>query len=380
VFVTSLDGSEKKMLAQSSFNAAYADGYLLFARSSVLLAQRFDPGTLLLEGDPVKLQEGILTDVSYNVAVFTVSTTGVLVYETGTALAGARPMFVDRTGAVTRLIDDRNEQDHPRFSPDGSQVALYLYDTRSRRSNVWVYDLRTEGRRRLTTRASGDFFPVWSSDGSRMFFSSGGSSNADIYEQRVARSGGETLVTDLAPQERVLDCTPDGSTLLIGTDVPESTRGDLWLLPASGDNRTPMPFQKTKFDERDGRISRDGKWVAYVSDESGESEVYLKRLSAPESDAWKVSSGGGYFPLWGATTNELIYVNPRNEVVAATIRFTGETGEVAGVKPLFVVPPFTMSYDISPDGKTFVFTRSLEMQKFPPLTLLVNWDGLLNTK
>jgi Tol biopolymer transport system component len=211
-----------------------------------------------------------------------------------------------------------------------------------------------------------------------MFFRSGGASNADIYEQRVARSGGETLVADLARQERVLDCSPDGTTLLIETVKPESTRGDLWLLPVSGDDRKPVPFQKTKFHEKNGRISRDGKWVAYVSDESGEPEVYLKRFSSPESDAWKVSSSGGDNPVWGPTSGDLIYINPRNEVVAATLRFSGESGDVVGVKPLFVLPPFTMNYDISPDGKTFVFTRSLEMQKFPPLTLLVNWEGLLN--
>jgi Tol biopolymer transport system component len=178
----------------------------------------------------------------------------------------------------------------------------------------------------------------------------------------------------------VLDCSPDGKTLLVETDKPESDKGDLWLVPATGDDRKPVPFQRTKFDETDGRISRDGRWIAYVSDESGGPEVYLKRFSEPESDAWKVSSGGGSLPLWGPTTNELIYVNARNEVVAATLRYTGEGGEVTGVKPLFVAPPFAQGYDISPDGKTFIFTRSLEMQKFPPLTLLVNWDAALNSK
>ena len=92
------------------------------------------------------------------------------------------------------------------------------------------------------------------------------------------------------------------------------------------------------------------------------------------------ADGGGDFPVWGASTNELIYVNAKREVVAATLRFTGNAGEVTSVKPLFVTPPFTQSYDISPDGKTFVFTRSLEMQKFPPLALVVNWKMMMEKK
>ncbi len=377
VFVASIDGSVKKMLVQSSFNASFAGGYLLFARSSVLLAQRFNLEALSLEGDPIKLQEGVLTDVSYNMAVFTVSNTGTLLFQTGQAEAGARPMFVDRTGRIIRLIDDRSEQDQPRFSPDGSQVALYLYDTRSRRSNVWVYDLRTDGRRRLTTRSEGDFFPCWSADGTRIFFSSGGVTASDLYEVPAARSGAETLFLNISDQERAEDCSPDGKTLLVGTNVRSFDKGDLWLVPATGSGGTPVPFQQTKFNEHDGRISPDGKWVAFASDESGENEIYLKLFSAPGSDAWKVSSGGGNFPLWGASANDLIYVNNKGEVVAATLRFAGNAGEVVNTKPLFASPPFTLGYDISPDGKSFIFTRSLEMQKFPPLTLVVNWEELL---
>ena len=380
VFVAALDGSTKKMLVQSSYNAAYANGYLLFARNSVLLAQKFDPEALSLEGDPAKVQEGILTDISYNMAVYTVSKTGALLFETGQAEAGARPMFVDRTGKVVRMLEDRSEQDQPRYSPDGKQVALYLYDTRTRRSNIWIYDLRTGGRRRLTTGAAGDFLPCWSSDGSRIFFSSGFRLDRHLYEIPVSYSGGEKPVLNMSHQDVALDCSPDGKTILVGTNNPAFTAGDLWLVPAHGSADKPVPFQKTKFNEGLGRISHDGKWVAFVSDESGENEVYIKPLSAPASDPWKVSNGGGDFPVWGPTSNELVYVNSKGWAVSATLRFAGNSGEVVSVKPLFGPQPFAQSYDISPDGKTFVITRSLEMQKFPPLTLVMNWDEALKKK
>jgi Tol biopolymer transport system component len=377
VYAVSLDGKTKKMLVQSSFNPSFAGGDLLFARASVLLAQKFDPVSLSLEGDPVKLQEGVLTDVSYNMAVYTVSTTGILLLQMGKAEAGARPMFVDRSGKILRLIDDRSEQDQPRFSRDGTGLALYLYDTRSRRSNIWTYDLRTGGRRRLTTRAEGDFLPCWSADGTRIFFSSGGPTERDIYQVQVAHGGSEKFFFNMSTQDVVLDCSPDGKTLLVGTNVASLDKGDLWLLSAAESGGKPVPFQHTKFNEHDGRISRDGKWVAYASDESGEDEIYLKRFDAPESDPWKISSGGGDHPVWGPGSNEVIYENPANTLIAASLRFSGATGEVVSVRPLFVAPPFSTAYDISPDGRTFVFTRSLEMQKFPPLSLIVNWKEAL---
>jgi hypothetical protein len=115
-----------------------------------------------------------------------------------------------------------------------------------------------------------------------------------------------------------------------------------------------------------------------MSDESGEDEVYLKRLSTPESDPWKISSGGGAAPVWGPGGKELFYINPDNHVVSVTIRFSGMKGEIISTTPLFQLPAFSSEYDISPDGKTFVVTRDLEIQKYPPMTLVVNWEEALH--
>jgi len=377
IFVGSLDGSVKKFLVQSSFNPVYVDGYLLFARGETLLAQRFDPEALSLDGDPVILQEGMLTDLGYNMAVFTVSSTGMLIFQEGKAESGARPMFLDRNGKLVRYIDDRSEQDHPRFSPDGRYLALYLYDTRSRRSNIWIYDLRTGGRRRLTTRPEGDFFPVWSPDGGRIYFCSGAISSGDVYVQPVGHSGTGTEVYSSEGADVALDISRDGKTLLVESTGRAGGDGDLWLVPETGGKSESVPFQKTRFNETDGRLSPDGAWVAFVSDESGEPEVYLKRLAAPESDPVKVSSGGGFGPVWGSDRSELFYSSGTNQMVLATVRFSEARSEVVSIKTMFQIPAFTSYYDISPDGKLFVFTRSLEMQRFPPLSMVVNWKELL---
>ena len=379
VYIVSLDGSVRERLVQSTFNPSYASGYLLFARQSALLAQRFDPGTLRLEGDPVIIQEGLLTDISYNEAVYSVSDNGLLLYQTGTAIAGARPIFLDRSGKTVRTIDDPNEQSQPRFSRDGRQLALYLYDTRSRQSNIWIYDLRTGGRRRLTTRTTGDFFPVWSHDGNRVFFSSGPANRRAIYVQSTGHSGAGQLFYDVDGDGRPTSISPDGSLMLVELRGQAATRGDLFLLKVDAPEADPVPVAATPFDEQAGEFSPDGRWVVYTSDESGQDEVYLLKVDHLESDPWKISSDGAFEPRWGPDGNELFYINYDRMLMAKSLRFSGERGDVISSKPLFRVPAFADDYDITPDGKTFVITRSLEVQDFGPMSLVVNWQQLLET-
>jgi Tol biopolymer transport system component len=376
VYAFSLDGKEKKMLVQSSFNAAYASGYLLFAQAGVLLAQKFDPVSLTLSGDPVKLQEGLLTDISYNIAVFTASLTGELITQTGESIAGARPIILDRAGKVIHTIEDRNEQDFPRYSPDGKEVVVYLYDLRSRRSNLWAYDLRTDTRRRLTTGATGEFNPVWSADGRSVYYTAGGVTEANqIFVTSATRSGEERPFTKISKLNTPTDVTLDGKWVLVETDSDSGTQTDIYCMPTSGG--TAVPFRRTRFREEGARLSPDGRWVAYTSDESGDKEIYLLPFADPASTPVKISSGGGQVPEWGATSAELVYVNPRGQLVAAALRYAQAGPEVVGVTPLFFLPPFTLSFELARDGKSIFITRSLEVRTFPPLALATNWQSIL---
>ncbi len=383
IFVASLDGKERKMLVQSSFNAAYANGYLLFARNQVLMAQRFDLDNLALSGDPMKLQSNLLNDPSYNIAAFTVSNSGLLVYQPGeTVEAGARPILVDRTGHIMQTIGDNIiEQDHPRFSPDGKQLAMYMYDLRNRRSNIWIHDLPTNGRRRITTRSKGDFSPLWSPDGTTIYFTSGGAFNRDIFRQSVSNGDKEESVYASAQNDRACDISPDGSTLLIESIDTEEKQGDLFLLKLSSESsKNLIPFQTTKFNEVSGRFSSDGKWIAFVSNQSGENEVYVKQTSRTDTDPIKISTGGGFEPRWGMGTNELIFANNQGYLVASSLRFTETSATVEKTTKLFQAPPFTAQYDVSRDGKQIVFSRYIEIQKLAPLSLVTNWINALEKK
>ena len=383
IFVASLDGKERKMLVQSSFNAAYANGYLLFARNKVLMAQRFDLDNLVLSGDPMKVQGDLLNDPSYNIAAFTVSNSGLLVYQPGETIeAGARPIIVDRTGNTLQTIGENIiEQDHPRFSPDGKQLAMYMYDLRNRRSNIWIHDLQTNGRRRITTRAEGDFFPIWSPDGTTIYFTSGGAFNRDVFRQSISNGGKEESVYASAMNDRACDISPDGSTLLIESIDAEEKQGDLFLLKLSAESgKNLIPFQTTKFNEVSGRFSSDGKWVAFVSNQSGENEVYVKQTSRTDADPIKISTGGGFEPRWGIGTNELIFANTQGYLIASSLRFTENSVIVEKTTKLFQTPPFTAQYDVTRDGKAFVFSRFIEIQKLAPLSLVTNWIKALEKK
>jgi Tol biopolymer transport system component len=370
VFVVSLDGSTRRMLVQSSFNPGYSNGHLLYARGTTLLAQPLDASSLAVSGEPVTVVDDMLSDPSYNMAVYTASATGLLVYQTGRIEGNARPILLDRNGKVVQILDDKGEQDHPRFSPDGRQLAMYLYDQRSRRTNIWIADLKTGGIRRLTTRQEGDFYPVWAPDGARIFFSSG-TGRSNVYYQSVSHSGSGEAISSLPGVNIVRDCSPNGRWLTIESE------GDIFLLAIDGKAEKPVPFQATRFYEEGGRISPDNTWVTYTSDESGQVEAYVKKLSAPVSDPWKLSSDGAFSPLWGPDGTEVFYINNMNQMVRARVRFTSEGPEAVTREVLFPVPPFTTEFDLSPDGRVFVFTRSLELKKFEPLSIIVAWEALL---
>ena len=147
---------------------------------------------------------------------------------------------------------------------------------------------------------------------------------------------------------------------------------------AAGGAHEGRPFLKTEFGEWDARFSRDGKWVAYTSNESGEEEVYLRRYGATDNRLWKISTSGGVFPRWGKGAEELLYVSKENKLMEATLRYSADGVTVAATRTLFAMPPFLEDYDVSHDGATIVLNRYLEVRRTTTVTIVNNWMGGLN--
>jgi eukaryotic-like serine/threonine-protein kinase len=370
-------------------------GHLVYAQSGGLVATPFDPSSGSLDQPPVPLAEHVET-ARFGGTYFAVAArAGTLVYvPAGTAVAERTLLRVDRDGRAGPLTAARAGYEAPILSPDGRKLAVVIASGTG--SDIWIIDLGRATRTRLT--AGGDSaFPVWAPDGAMLAFQStapgpwnlfgkaaDGSSEAQPLlkmESSPAQSWqntGANLLPGTLPKlsgagpQFPGSWTPDGTTLAFHERKPNGER-DIWVVSPGSD---PVPFLLTPFDERSPRFSPDGKWLAYVSDESGRNDVYVQPFPGP-GPKWLVSTEGGIDPVWSRDGRELFYrhgdqmmvvpVAPRVEFSADHPRRLFEMRFDAGDNG--------PNYDVSPDGKWFLMLRSEQGPVPAELHLVLNWFG-----
>jgi Tol biopolymer transport system component len=223
--------------------------------------------------------------------------------------------------------------------------------------------------------------PVWAPDGSRLVFRSGRNGAYDLFERPTSGAADEQplLVT---PQNKIpLDWSRDGRVLLYAS-LDDKTGSDIWALPMIGE-RTPFPVVQTAFEEIQGQFSPDGRWLAFVSNESGQFEVYVR----PFPDAggkWQVSTGGGTQPRWGRNGQEILYVAPDARLMAAPIRVV--QGGIDAGTPVALFPTrlatgssifaagynSSAQYAVAPDGR-FLMNVNADDAVTLPITIVLNW-------
>jgi Tol biopolymer transport system component len=238
-------------------------------------------------------------------------------------------------------------------------------------SNVWVFDLDSGARRRLTAHPAFDRDPAWSADGSRVFFTSTRGGSSGIYVKEVDGTGDETLVHRSDNSDLVAEsATPDGHFLAIAS---VTTQSDLLLLDLLGD-REPRPMVVTEFDESGAQFSPDGRWLAYYSDESEGYQVYV--VPFPGLDRkWRISVDGGMEPRWRRDGRELLFATLEGKFMAAAVDGSGNSFEVANLAELFEtlhVPPTGFDYDVTPDGERFLIAV-VDAAAQRPIHLVLNW-------
>lgn len=170
-----------------------------------------------------------------------------------------------------------------------------------------------------------------------------------------------------------LSWSPDGRFILYGT---RGTTSSFFALPLFGD-RKPVPFLQTQFNEDYGQFSPDGRWVAYFSDESGKSEVYVAPFPGP-GGKWQISTAGGSFPRWRRDGTEIFYRAPDNKLMAAAVNGRGGSFEVGAVRPLFetlMQLGGRYPYDVSPDGQRFLINTAPEQAGSAPITVVLDWTA-----
>jgi Tol biopolymer transport system component len=394
IYVASLDSKSRTRLMTAEGKAIYSrPGYLLFLRERTLMARPFDADRLQFTGDAVPLAEEVGYNPGLGQSAFYVSTQGTLIYyrsrgSVTTFAAGQQLFSMDRTGKPDPLGDAVLSL---RISPDGKQVAFGSAGP----SDVWIYDIERNLRTRLTTDAAFDGFPIWSPDGARLVFASDrgnegtGTGVTALYEKPSNGSLLERLVLRSEAGMRVVprDWSSDGQYIVFEkSKTPGANPRDLWVLPLSGD-RKPVPYLTTAFDESQPALSPNGRWLAYVSNESGTDQIVVQPFPDPAGGKWQISTSGGVSPRWKRDGRELYYLDRDRRMVAVAVTTDGkfELGRAVSLfeTPLLFPPPglaTNIPFDVTADGQRFLMSGPLGLAALTnatPITVVVNWGAAL---
>jgi serine/threonine protein kinase/Tol biopolymer transport system component len=377
IYVGSLNSAERKLLFNAdSANVFYSQGYLLFLRETMLMAQPFDARRLVLTGDAFPIAENIVNTPTVNPAgVFSVSENGVLAYQTGATAAGSHLVWFDRSGKQTGALGDSLPYGDLVLSPDNKRASVNIPEAGKSR-DIWLYDVTRGLRTRFTFGPANQLTSIWSPDGSRVVFNSNRKGHYDLYQKASSGVGTEEVLLEDNLEKYPLSWSPDGRFILYRT-FGVTTGYDLFVLPLTGDHK-PFAFLNTKFNEHYGQFSPDGRWVAYVSDESGRNEVYVAPFPGA-GGKWQISTTGGLLPRWRHDGTEIFYLDPYdNKLMAAAVNGKGGSFDVGTVKPLFetyLVAGSRYAYDVSADGQRFLINTILEQTTSGPITVVLNWTA-----
>jgi eukaryotic-like serine/threonine-protein kinase len=368
-YVGSLDSPEQiRILSQITSPAIYSPaGYLLYVQEDNLMAQRFDASRLKVTGNPIEVARHVSSPDRADDKV--ISAAGNLLTFRSGANSQELAWFArngQRIGSIPTVKDLRS----PMFSPD--QRQLVAVDGRPR---IWMVDLE----RNAATQLEGEgTYPLWSPDSNRIAFES--QTHLTLYVRSTDVPAQDQVIVNDAQRKILNDWSPQGNYLLYTTLNP-STKLDLVLFPMSGDKKA-IPLLHTPFNESQGRIAPDGRWIAYVSDESGTQEVYIQRFP---SLGYKriVSIGGGVEPMWRQDGKELFYLSPDYSIVSVPFQPT-EPPVIGQPKPLFRAPINTATtrnhYAVTSDGQRFLINVEDQNSYLAPVTVMVNWNEGLNTR
>jgi serine/threonine-protein kinase len=331
------------------------DGQLLYvAPTGAVMAVRFDAAHRRISGTPVPVVDQVATESGSAYARASVSRNGSLVYQSGSLVSTL--VIVGRNGQTRPLLEESQTYSNPRFSPDGRFIAVGIGAGTG--TDVWIFDRAARTLARLTSGGGvANDRPEWTPDGKRVLFRST-RDGTSLWSQPADKSAPAELLARIATQQ--LDegvFSPDGKTLLYRT-ASGSISQDIWYRAVAGDT-TPRPLIQSAATETGARFSRDGKWIAFSSDESGIREVYVTPFPGPGPRV-QISSGGGQEPVWAPHGDELYYVHDQT-LMAAALSFAPRVSVTSRTRLFegsYLFNYLHANYDVSPNGAEFVLTQS----------------------
>jgi Tol biopolymer transport system component/predicted Ser/Thr protein kinase len=374
-----------KALVASNSQPVYAPsadpstGYLLFIHGVTLMAQPFDNRRLELKGQAAPVAEQVRNNIAgASYIAFSASANDVLVFPRSRA-SGRQVTWFGREGKVMETVGEPGAYGslgNLALSPDGTRLAVTKNSRGADTGNIWLLDLSRGGAStRFTFGSLVDTNPVWSPDGSRMIFSSNRDGPYNLYQKPANGVKDEEVLLKSSEDKFATSWSRDGRFLL-HTVAHQKTKNDLWVLPLDNDKK-PVPFLSTEFDERQARFSPDGHWVAYTSNESGQDEVYVRPFSMNSAGTaveaggkWPISNGPGVNPRWRGDGRELYYQSRGGRILAVEIA-TNPAFRAGPPQPLGLLT--SALWDSAADGRRFL---SLANKSEPqPYTVVLNWQA-----
>ncbi len=380
VYFGSVDSTEAKLVIATDSAAQYASGYLLYRASTALVAQPFDTQTGALSGSPTPLVNNLRDDVGVWRSIFAVSQNGLMVYQVGSAAsARSRLVWFDRSGKALADYDPHEgtvvDVRDVRLSPDNKRAAFV------NELGVWTLDLERNTKTRITFDQQAVQDPYWSPDGKTLMFSAQTTQGGGVVEIRSKAADGSGPEKTLIAEQHNYHYpawSPDGKYLTYLWGSGEKMVS-LWIVPLTGEAK-PVAIVQPPSPQSNlytYRISPDGHWVAYESDESGQLEIYITSFPAGKGK-WKVSSSGGAYPSWSGNSKELFYKNLADDFLVCPVIAKVSEIEVGAPQRLFHAPTpgIGISFDVSSDGKRLLVNRA-EEEAAAPLELATNWPAEL---
>jgi len=378
IYLGRLGSSDSRRLLPETSNAVYSPpGYLLFTRGGALFALAFDTDRVKPGSEPLPVADRVDYQPYRWNGVFAVSQTGVLAYVAGPSVNRSQLVWLDRSGQRVGTVGEAADFGGLRLSPVSDRCAVEIRDPHSGGIDVWVLDFARTTMARLTSGAPISDSPTWSPDGRSVVFSSHRARGWDVYQRDVTTTAVETLIAASQDTKTPTDWSADGRYLALTVSPLGKSHSELWLYSYS--DRKAIPYLQTRFSVGEGRFSPDGRWMAYVADETGRPEVYVSPF--PSADRrWQVSTAGGSQPVW-SRTGDVFFVAPDRKLIAARI-VTDPEFHVEALRPVFEIVEKSSSsdiplYDVSRDGTRFLVNVPTQEQMSQPLTVVLGWaEGL----
>jgi serine/threonine-protein kinase len=379
VAVLDLRTGAQTILLRGGSHAHYVQsGHLIYGAAGTLRAVPFDLAARAVVGPPVPVVSQVITTFTGAMDAV-VADNGTLVYVPGKyELTYETLAWVDRQGREEPVKAPPRSYFYPRLAPDGTRVALSIFD---QEYDIWLWDLARTTFTRVTSDPGLDNYPVWTPDSRRLLFSSERAGARSLFGQAADGTGSIERLTETPNRQNPTSISPDGARLVFTETMP-GTGQDVMTLPLSGERRV-TPLIQTPFEERNGEVSPDGRWIAYEANDSGQFEIYVRPFPKVMDGRWQVSTGGGTRPLWARNAQELFYLAGPT---GALMRVGVERGDTwAATAPVQLLEgryatgsletAVGRTYDVSLDGQRFLMIKPGVWTKAPTSFVIVqNWQ------